>query len=410
VSREDRSSHRIWSRPFTCAALVNFFSALNFFMLVPVTVLLTVAWYDASLGLGGAVAGALLAGAVTARPFAGLLMARLPTRTLLIGVTTTMTLATALCLLPLDLVTFTVCRFASGFAFGVGSTATLTVAVGAVPAARRGEATGNFGLSNSLGAAIGPAAGLYVANRIGYHEVVLMVCGCVFLGLLAAVALPRDVANSSDPALPAARGVRRFIEPRALPLCLVIALVGLTYSSVFGFLDAWSVELELSRWAPWFFVAYSGMVLLVRPTTGRLLDRHGPLPVILPAMLVLALSMVLVATMGGPAGVVVAGIACGFGMGVILCGATVIAVTIAPPGRVPVTASTFYMFLDGAVAGGPTLLGLVIPHTGYARLYLVLAGVMLGTAALFTALTRAGHFTANSAGTGRVPETDDAPA
>ncbi len=131
--------------------------------------------------------------------------------------------------------------------------------------------------------------------------------------------------------------------------------------------------------------------------TGRLLDRRGPLPVLLPAMFVLALSMVLVATMDGPVGMILAGIACGFGMGVILCGATVIAVTIAPPGRVPVTASTFYIFLDGAVAGGPTLLGLVIPLTGYANLYLGLSVMLLGTAALFTALARAGHFTVDDA-------------
>ncbi len=411
---------RIWSRQFTCAALVNFFTCLNFFMLVPVTVLLTVEWYDASLGLGGAVAGALLVGAVSARPLAGLLMAALTPRTLLMCSTAGMTVATALCLLPLDLVTFTVLRFASGFAFGLGSTATLAVAVSSAPAERRGEATGNFGLSNSLSGAVGPAAGLYVANQVGYDEVVLMVCACAFFGFVAAAALRRTPEERPDPDLPSARGLRRFFEPRVLPLCAVIALVGLAYSSVFGFLDAWSVELELTDWAPWFFVSYSVMVLLVRPPTGRLLDRHGPLPVLLPGMLAMALSMVLVSTMSGPGGMILAGVVCGFGMGVILCGATVIAVTMAPPGRMPVTASTFYMFLDGAVAGGPMLLGLLIPHTGYANLYLSLAFVTLGTATLFTVLEKSGRFTAPRRPSAAVtvarqssalrPGTDEAPA
>jgi len=410
VSEGGRGTDRIWSRQFTCAALVNFFTALNFFMLVPVTVLLTVEWFDASVGVGGAVAGALLAGAVSARPLAGILLARFPPRALLMGTTATTTVVTVMCLLPLDIVTFSALRFVSGFAFGIGSTATLTVAVAAAPVARRGEVTGNFGLSNSLGAAVGPAAGLNVANHLGYEAVVVMVSACVFLGFLAAAALPRATSVAGDAGASADRGLRRFFEPRALPLCVVVGLIGITYSSVFGYLDAWSNERELTDWAPWFFVAYSAMVLLVRPTTGRLLDRHGPLPVILPAMLVLALSMVLVATMRGPAAVVLAGTVCGLGMGVILCGATVLAVMIAPPGRVPVTASTFYMFLDGAVAGGPMLLGLAVPHTGYANLYLLMAVLAVATAALFTALTRAGHFVSPSPdGVPRL-ETDEAPA
>ncbi|WP_376707671.1 MFS transporter [Nocardioides alcanivorans] len=203
MSRADRSTRpQIWSRQFTCAALINFFSALNFFMLVPITVLLTVARYDASLGLGGAVAGALLAGAVSARPLAGPIMGRVPPRLLLMVTTAMMIASTALCLLPLGLVAFTLCRFVSGFAFGLGSTATLTVAVGGVPSANRGEATGNFGLSNSLAAAVGPAAGLAVANRFGYDEVVLMVGGCALLGFLAAAALPRGTTDAVDRTLP----------------------------------------------------------------------------------------------------------------------------------------------------------------------------------------------------------------
>lgn len=391
MTRAGTGRSLLLSRRFLGAAFVNFFATSNFFLLVPITVLLVHHRYDAPLSVGGLVAGALLAGGVVARPLAGPALHALPARALLVLTMSTMTLATAACLLPVGLTVFTLLRFVSGLAFGITSTATLAVAVAGLPSERRGSGTGWFGLSNSLAGAIGPAIGLFVANRWGYDTVIAAVVGLGMLGCVAAALLPRQPRPAPGPESRSS-GLRRFLEPAALPLCVFIACAGITYSSIYGYLDAWSVSQGLTAWAPWFFVCYSTMVVLSRPITGRLMDSTPPAVVMLPALATVSLGLVLLALMDSAGLMVAAGLVCGAGMGTVLCSATVLAVRIAPPGRIAVTASTFYLALDGGVALGPPLLGLALPYWGYPGLFTAMAILVALVAALFLALDRRSLF------------------
>ncbi|MDF1602249.1 MFS transporter [Nocardioides sp. YIM 152315] len=308
------ATYRVGSTQFVSAALVNFFMPLNFFMLVPITVLLAADRYGASLTLGGFAAGALLIGAVAVRPFVGILLRGRPLRGAVLAATTITSAGTATCLLPIDVLTFSALRFLSGAAFAVATTATLVIAVSAMPTGRRGSATGLFGLSNSLAAAVGPALGLFVARKLGYDAVLLIVTACGLLGTLAALAIPRRPIVDEAP-VDRGRGVRRFVEPRVFGLCAVIALVGFAYAGLFGFMDAATRDRGLAAWAPWFFIAYSTMVILARPLTGRAVDRRDVRTVMLPAIAVLALGVGTTGLAETGATLMVAGMLCGLGMG-----------------------------------------------------------------------------------------------
>ena len=62
-------------------------------------------------------------------------------------------------------------RLAHGFSYGVCSTTIATVITSVVPPERKGEGIGYFMLSITLGSAIGPFAGIFLANNFGYPVV-----------------------------------------------------------------------------------------------------------------------------------------------------------------------------------------------------------------------------------------------
>jgi predicted MFS family arabinose efflux permease len=361
--------------------------ALNFFLLVPVTVLLVAERYDASLAIGGASAGALLVGAVASRPFTGLLLHGRSLRSACFASAVVMTLSGAGLLLPVPLSVFIALRVVTGIAFAVGSTVSLTLAVEAVSPLRRGEATGYFGLANSLAGAIGPAAGLALAHRISYDAVIWAVVAASALATLCSLLLA-DSRNVEAGAT--ARGVRRFLEPRVFAVAAVILLVGIPFSGLFGFVDPFVQSRGLDGAGTTFFLAYSAMVLVSRPLTGKALDRVPASRVLVPALLLVGLGLVVLAEAHGHGLIVVAGLLCGAGLGMALAGGTVVTVQRAPAGRLPQAASTFYLSLDVSVALAPILLGLLIPTLGYAGLFRALTVVTLAAVALIVATHRRG--------------------
>ena len=80
-------------------------------------------------------------------------------------------------------------RFIHGFAFGIGSTATGTIAAYIIPASRRGEGLGYFATSMNLAMAVGPFLGLLISQN--FDQVMIFVITTVFsvVAILATIFL-----------------------------------------------------------------------------------------------------------------------------------------------------------------------------------------------------------------------------
>ena len=69
--------------------------------------------------------------------------------------------------------------------------------------------------------------------------------------------------------------LKDFFEIKAVPIFIIIAIMGFAYSGILSFMTAYAKEIDLMEAASFFFIVYAVFILISRPFTGRLLDKKG---------------------------------------------------------------------------------------------------------------------------------------
>lgn len=368
------ATQKLWTKDFLIISLVNLFLTLIFFLLMVTIGVHAVSAYGASTSEAGLITGIFIIGTLVGRLFIGRLIDSIGRRkTLLIGLTFfTATILLYFVDLGVGFLLFT--RFVHGLDMGLSSTATGTIVAQVIPAARKGEGIGYYSMSSTLATAIGPFVGLLMSQYTNFSTIFLL---CLVIGLISlASALFVNVPEADNPSIVRGFSPSSFVEPKALPIALIIAVAALSFSSVLSYINFYASELDLVEAASIFFLVYSIAVLLSRPNTGRLMDARGANVVMYPAIAVFAVGLLVLSQATSALGLLVAGALIGLGFGNIQSGTQAIAVKAATPARMGMATSTFFIALDAGLGFGPYLIGLMIPLTGFSMLYLGLAGVV----------------------------------
>jgi len=441
ASRAKPAPQPLWTRNFVAGTLLNFFIAGNYFMLMVVMTAYALAVYQAPAAVAAFCASAFIVGTLFSRFTAAPLMERFGRMPLLlvgciaeVGLTALYLLnepVGALFLRSEPVGALIGVRLVHGFAYGVCSTTIATVITSVVPPDRKGEGIGYFMLSVTLGSAIGPFAGIFLANNFGYPVVFIVASVLVAASIPAALLLrpapstrvrgneqeaeaaavsaddaPCPVCADADADCPACGRVpsthleevvaakvegsplARFVEAGVLPISVVCGLLFFGYSSLLTFLTPYATEIGLARAASVFFVVYALAMFATRPFTGRAFDRVGPHPVMVPAFVSFVLGMVVLALASNDWMVLGAAALLGFGVGTVQSCGLAMAVRVTSDARLSVANATFYMLLDVGVGVGPILLGAVVPLIGYANLYLAIAAIGACALALFLVVAK----------------------
>lgn len=208
-------------------------------------------------------------GALACRPFAGFLVDTLSRKPLYFWTFFAFSLCFvgywAIGLLPL----LAVIRFMHGVFFGISTTASNTVAIDALPASRRGEGIGYFGISVNLAFATGPMTGMFLYEGFGGHSVFAISIALCVVGLVLVKTLPvKPRPKVSRPPL----SLDRFFLTRAVPQFLNFIFVGFAYGPVTNYIALYAKELDVSG-SGWFYALIAAGLILNRILTGRLIDR-----------------------------------------------------------------------------------------------------------------------------------------
>lgn len=190
-----KSEGALWTRNFVCGTLVNFAIATNYFMLMVVMTAYALNVFGAPPAIAALCASAFIIGTLVSRFIAAPLMGIVGRKPLLVVAVVLEVGFTALYLANEPVGALIGVRFAHGMAYGVCSTTIATVVTAGIPASRKGEGVGYFMLSSTLGSAIGPFAGILMANHLGYPVLFIVSCVVVALGIPFVLAL--DSAGAS---------------------------------------------------------------------------------------------------------------------------------------------------------------------------------------------------------------------
>src|SRR3990172_9296796 len=164
-----------------------------------------------------------------------------------------------------------------------------------VPADRRGQAMGFFGISGLLSMSLAPLFGEQIIRGFGYQVFFLSTTAVALTAVLVTlrVPVPSAVPEREHPA--PLTLLDRLIELPHLPMAIAFAF-GLGNATVFIFLPTYARSVGIQNLG-WFYAAYGGTALLVRMIGGGLADRFGRRQVIVPAMLMQTIGAGFLATL-----------------------------------------------------------------------------------------------------------------
>ncbi|MED3759725.1 MFS transporter [Peribacillus frigoritolerans] len=372
---------KLWTKDFLIVSSVNFFLFLTFYVLMVTLTIYTMDNFNASQAQAGLASSIFVLGAVLVRPIAGKKIDKIGRRKMLLGSLVLFLIASIGYFLVNSLSLLLIDRFIQGFAFGLATTATGTIAADIIPNERRGEGTGYFAMSTNLAMAFGPFIGLLITQHFSYS--IIFYAASLFSAFSLVASLFMNVPEGDKGGASPQKGfkISDYFEKRALPISIFIGFAGFTYSSILSYLTSFAKEMDLMDAASFFFVVFAVFLLASRPFTGRMFDVKGENAVIYPSLLLFAVGMVILSQSHHGITLLIAGALIGVGYGTFQSSCQAISIKEAPSNRMGLATSTFFTMYDFGIGVGPFLLGFLIPFTGFKGLFIgmsVFAFVLIG--------------------------------
>jgi MFS family permease len=385
------NNERLWTKDFITVSVTNFLIYVVFFLLMVIMASYAIDKFHASTGIGGLVSGIFIIGILIGRLGTGRIIGDVGSRRVLIVGTMFFIITSTLYLAAINLPLLILIRFLHGFAFGVAGTATGTIVAQIIPHGRHGEGIGYYSMSQILATALGPYLGIVLSQRVDFTMIFLIasIVAAISFAVSFVVSEPTKKVPKQD-LVKAAKSfqISNFLEFKAIPISIIVLIVGFGYSVVLSFLTLYSRQLHLEEAASFFFLVYAVTVIVSRPFSGRLLDVRGPNFVVYPCLFLFAIGMLLLSQANCGITLLLSGAIIGLGYGNFLSCGQAISIKSALPHRYGLATATYYMFLDVGFGVGPYLFGSLVPFTGYRGLYLVMAVVLLMTIILYYFLYR----------------------
>ena len=368
------------------AIFVNFCIAAIMYLLITTTALYALDRFQADEVVAGIVSGSFIVGAIVARLVGGKFLDVMGRkRTLVVGLLICVVLAFAQAFVT-DLWLLVLLRGLHGIAFGAASSGVSTGVLASIPASRRSEGVGYYGLSTTFGSAIGPLMGILLIESFDYSALFIGAALWGAAGLAAALALrlPERVLTDADRARLRSWHPWTFVERSVLPISAVMLIASVGFSGVLSFLNPYAVVEGVGAIGGAYFLSYAAVAFVSRLFVGRLQDRFGDNAVVYPLLACLVAGLlVLWVGLDGALPYVSAALM-GFGFGAIMPTIQSIVVSTAGPERVALATTTFFLAADIGFGIGPIVDGALVEAFGYQGMYLALAGVALVGIVLYT--------------------------
>ncbi|MBW4837726.1 MAG: MFS transporter [Staphylococcaceae bacterium] len=374
----------IFTKSFNLNFVINFFVYLCMYLLIVVIAGYSKTEFHASDSLAGLVVGLFIVGSLIGRFITGKYVNSFGPKKILIFGLICLIITQLLYFIPGSVWFLMIVRLLNGIATAIATTATGTIAAYVTPTTRKSEGISLFSLSLVLGTAIGPFFGMLLMNSFSI-QILFMIC--VILGVLSGLLSLfikidfKTVASKNDTSNRKAFSLGNFIAKEAIPVAIVMMLIGVTYAAILTYLQAFAVERNLVTAASYFFIFYAVASLVTRPIAGRLMDDKNENVVVYPAFIFLIISFAMLMFSFDGWVLLIAGIALGIGYGNLSSSMQAIAIKVSPSTKYGLATSTYFIGLDIGIGFGPSFLGLFTHMITYSQLYGIMA--ILGIITLF---------------------------
>ncbi len=361
---------RLWTSSFVIISLVNLFVFMGFNMTntgLPVFVDL-LGGDSIQVGLVGTLA---TGAALVTRPFTGFMVDRYARKGILVAGLAVSCASVALFFVFPLVSAILLFRLIQGIGWGLGSTSTSTIVADLLPKARFAEGMGYFAMTTSLAAAIAPALSILLLENIGSDYMLLVTLAFMIIALVFSL-FGKFERSTNVPKTHVAKTHFRLsdlFEKKALLPSLLIFLSNVAFAPIGTFLVLHSTQQGVEGIFI-YFVIYAVVNIILRPLIGKSIDRFGFFVPSIVSVVSIAITLALVALAQSLVVFCVAGFFAGVGFGAAMATFQTMAVAPAPPNRRGVATSTFLFGLNGGMAFGSFIGGIIVGAIGYSGMFL----------------------------------------
>ena len=376
---------KLFNKGFITITTINFIVFLIYYCFVVITAKFATSELGASPAQAGFAAGIYIIGTLIARLYIGKKLELIGRKQMLRFGAIIYLITTIAYLISTNIIILDTVRFLNGFAYGTISTAANAIVTAYIPKSRNGEGINYYGLSTSLAAAIGPFIGILLLPIVGFKSVIILAIVLSVLVTVACYLFPVQNIELTDDhkKLLNSWSLNTFIEYKVLFISIVAFLIGLSYSSVLGFLSIYADNLGLSTAGAFFFVVYALIITFTRPFAGQIFDAKGENAVMYPSFIFLAIGLLTLSYTTTSFMLLLSGALIGLGYGTFMSNGQAVCLKLVEPSKVSIALSTYFIGLDLGLGFGPYALGTVHSFLSYSGIYILCAALTVAVAILY---------------------------
>ncbi|MGM0689375.1 MAG: MFS transporter [Bacillota bacterium] len=352
---------KLWTKDFIFICLSSFFLFLAFHSMIP-----TLPIYMERFGGGASGAGlplaALTIGAVLTRPVTGWALDVYGRKAIFFGGLLLFLIPVFFYIWMIPAYFLIIMRFFQGMGWGIGNTASSTVASDIVPLRRMGEGMGIFTLTLTLPMAVSPAISLWVLDRYSFSLLFGITSLLTLLSIMFVffIRFPRQEKQKIKPKF-------NLLEKSGIKPALVILMFTISYSSMLSFLPVYALSQNIES-TGLFYTAFALATLMTRPLSGMFVDRKGEKGfnlAIATGCICICIALIIVARASLISHLIMGGILYGIGFGMGQPTIHALCIRSAPPQKRGAANATYWTAYDVGIFLGSIIWGLVVTLAGY---------------------------------------------
>ena len=358
----------LWNVQYLVLLIAGTLNTTALFMSVPVLPQYMTG-FGATYAITGLISGIGPLVSLVTRPLSGVLADRWHRKYLLMATSVLTGLTIAGYGVTQSIWILAVLRILNGIVFAVCNAALFSLASQTISLPRMGEGIGYISLTQILASALGPSLGLAVSEKFGAASCFLL--SLLFSVLSVLILLPFRYEFRKTERKAGFRSIRLkdLLAVDLLPVSLMSGPFSLGNALVMTFLALLGTERAISNISV-YFVINAAALILIRPLAGKLYDRKGLKPVLLPAFLADMAALALIAFSRSFWAIAVAAVLRAAGQGAGQPSIQAECIRMLGQERSGVATGTYYLGNDifqslGSMAGGAVLGAL-----GHTALYL----------------------------------------
>lgn len=285
-----RGPEKLWNTSYILVLTVSTLSSFSFYMVATIMSKYLMG-LGASITFAGFVVGLFSITSLVCRPFCGVMADRLNNIRLLAVSNLLMSIGLLGFALTDSMPLMILLRVCNGVGFSINGTVQVALIVQFIPRNRTGEGIGYMGISQLIGSACAPALGLEIAERLGMASTFLVAAA---LPLLAGAMLLflRNLQPAAKKAAAKRISWGDIIDLNAIPFTIPYSTFSFTNGIINGYLVLFADQHGIGN-VSIYFTMYAVAVFLVRPFSGKIMDKKGLKYTVFPGMLLCAVSLFL---------------------------------------------------------------------------------------------------------------------